>query len=167
MDALKTALAFAVLVAIAGCSTHKTTVQTSSGSSTVTTSDKDKTVTVETSEGTVAIGQTVDAAKLGAPVYPGAAPSDQGSITSKSATGSSMIAAFKTSDTFDKVYGYYKQQLPAGSEKGKVTSGDSSVASFQVGDESGPDQVTVQISADKIGETDILITHVTKTGATP
>lgn len=158
------ALALAVLATTA-CTSRKTTVQTSSGAATVTTSQDNKTVTVESSEGTVSVGQNVDQSKLGAPVYPGAQPNEQGSVTSTTDKGSSVVAAFKTADSFDKVYEYYKQQLPSGAEKMKMSSGSGSVASFQVGDDNGPDQVSVQVTSDKPGETSILITHVTKPGA--
>lgn len=160
------ALAVTIALASSGCSSsHKATIQTSSGAATVTTSQDDKTVTVQSSEGTVSIGQSVDAGKLGAPVYPGAQASQQGSITNISAKGNSIIAAFKTTDAFDKVYEYYKQQMPAGSEKTKISGANGSVAAFQVGDDNAADQVTVQVTTDKPNETDILITHITKTGA--
>ena len=49
-----------------------------------------------------------------------------------------MIAAFKTTDAFEKVYDYYKQQLPADAEKMKVSSANGSVVSFQTGGEKHP-----------------------------
>jgi len=154
MKTRATLFAFLAVTALAACSSQKTAGRTQTQS-----------VTVETSEGTVAVNQGVDRSKLGAPVYPGAESKDSGSISSSGASGSSVIAAFKTSDPFEKVYDYYKQQLPTGSEKMKMSSGDNSIASFQTGDENGPDQVTVQVTSDKAGETDIVITHVSKTGS--
>ncbi|HVA33001.1 MAG TPA: hypothetical protein VNG31_02560 [Candidatus Baltobacteraceae bacterium] len=165
MRALSTIGALAAVVAIAACSAHKTTVQTSSGAATVTTSQDNKSVTVQTSEGTMAIGKSVDLGKLGAPAYPGAQANDQGTITTTTDKGSSTIAAFKTGDSFDKVEAFYKQQLPAGSEKVKMSSGGGSAASFQVGGEDSADQVSVQVTASKPNETDILITHLTKSAA--
>jgi hypothetical protein len=165
MKALAKGFAFSAIVALAACSSHKSTIQTSNGTATVTTNQGDKSVTVQTKEGTTAIGTTVDQGKLGAPVYPGASSEQQGSITTSSDKGTSTLAAFKTPDAFDKVYAFYKQQLPAGAEKMKMSSGNGSVASFQVGDEGAADQVTVQVTSDKPSETDILITHVTKSGA--
>jgi hypothetical protein len=163
MKAVTTIFALAAIVALAACSSHKaTTVTTTDGSATVTTSQDDKTVTVQTKEGTTAVGQSVDASKLGAPVYPGAQANQQGSITTNTGKGTTVIASFKTADPFDKVYGFYKAQLPAGSEKMKMASGNGSVASFQTGDEGGPDQVSVQVSSEQSNETAILITHVTK-----
>ncbi|HEY1654349.1 MAG TPA: hypothetical protein VGF86_04460 [Candidatus Tumulicola sp.] len=156
-------LIFALAIAgLTACSSHKTTVQTSEGSATVTTSQDDKNVTVSTGEGTTSIGERADAAKLGAPIYPGAQADQQGSISTTSDKGTSTIAAFKTADAFEKVYEYYKQQLPADAEKMKVSSTNGSVVSFQIGGESSSDEVSVQVSSDKPNETDILITHVVR-----
>lgn len=156
------------VVALTACGGHRaTTIQTSSGTATVTTTQDNKNVTVQTKEGTTSIGQSVDAGKLGAPLYPGAQANAQGAITSSTDKGTSVMAGFKTSDSFDKVEAFYKQQLPAGSEKMNVTSNNSSIASFQVGTADTSDQVAVQITSSKDGGTDILITHVTKTGASP
>jgi hypothetical protein len=133
----------------------------------VTTSDDNKNVTVQTKEGTTSIGQNVDASRLGAPVYPGAQANAQGAITSTTDKGTSVMAGFKTADPFEKVEAFYKQQLPGGSEKMNVTTANGSVASFQVGADDAADQVAVQVTASKPDETDILITHITKAGASP
>lgn len=156
-------------VALGGCASHRTgTIQTSSGTATVTTSQDNKNVTVQTKEGTTSIGQNVDTSKLGAPVYPGAQANAQGAITSTTDKGTSVMAGFKTGDPFDKVAAFYKQQLPAGSEKMNLTAGNGSIASFQIGTGGARDQVAVQVTSSKPGETDILITHITKTtGASP
>lgn len=154
------AFLLAAAVALVACSHKTTTVQTANG--TITTSQDHQGVTVQTSEGTMNLGRNVDASKLGAPVYPGATAKDQGSISTTTADGTNTIAAFKTTDPFDKVYAYYKQQLPAGSEKMKISTGDTQMASFQVGAQNGPDQVGVQITSDKTGTTNILISHVMK-----
>lgn len=152
----------AALAALAACSSsHKTTIKTGEGSATVTTSADRKDVTVQTSEGTTSIGSHVDAGKLGAPIYPGAEGNQQSSISSSNAGTATLIAAFKTADSFDQVYGYYRQQLPPGSERMKVAGGNGSVATFQVGNAKSADEVSVQVSSDKPNETDILITHVT------
>ena len=165
MKVLTTGIALAAIVALAACSSHKSTVATSNGTATVTTSQDDKNVTIQTKEGTTSIGQNVDTGKLGVAVYPGAQAGQGQSITTSCDKGSTVISAFTTPDGFSKVYDFYKQHLPADSEKMKVSSGNGSMASFQVGDATGPDEVTVQVSSDKPTETDILITHVVKTGA--
>lgn len=153
-------LSFAV--ALAACGSHRTTtIQTSNGTATVISSEDNKNVTVQTKEGTTSIGQSVDASKLGAPVYPGAQANSQGAITSNSDRGTSAMAGYKTSDPFAKVEAYYKQQLPAGSEKVNTTSENNSIASFQIGSGDTSDEVAVQVTSSKPDETDILITHVT------
>jgi hypothetical protein len=102
--------------------------------------------------------------KYGVPVYPGATAEDSGGIAMRSAKGSSEMVAFKTSDSFDKVYAFYKLHMPKDSEKMKFSKGYSSMATFQVGDDAGPELTTVMITA-KLGETDVLISHGTKTGS--
>lgn len=156
---LTAAIAPALIATIAlGACASKTTVQTRNGPATITTSQGGGKVTVQTSEGTTSIGLRVDARKLGIPVYPPAQLDPQGSIT----TDASVIAAFRTSDSFDKVYAYYKRLLPRNAEKMKVTSGNGSVVSFQIGDPNTPEEITVQVSSDQPNETEVLITHVTR-----
>lgn len=156
-------LAAAAVVALGGCaSAHKTTIRTNEGPATITTSQDRKDVTVQTSEGTTSIGGPVDASKLGAPIYPGAESNDPGSISSSNDATATIVAAFKTADAFDRVYEYYRQQLPPGSERMKVDGGSGSVATFQIGSPKTPDEVSVQVSSDKPNETNILITHVTR-----
>ncbi|HEY1978391.1 MAG TPA: hypothetical protein VGG89_17710 [Candidatus Baltobacteraceae bacterium] len=163
------AILSAAAVTLSACASHRTTtIQTSSGNATVTTSQDNKSVTVRNKEGTTSIGQNVDASKLGAPVYPGAQANEQGAISSSTDKGTSVMAGFKTSDPFEKVEAFYKQQLPAGSEKMNTSANNSSIASFQIGTGDASDQVAVQVTSSKAGETDILITHVvTDTKPTP
>lgn len=110
----------------------------------------------------MSIGRQVDASKLAAPIYPGAQANQQGSISSKNGQTTTVIAAFKTADSFDQVYDFYRQQLPAGSERMKVSGGSGAVATFQIGGPNAADEVSVQVASDKPNETDILITHVTR-----
>ncbi len=164
---MKSAIAgfmLATMVTLGACSAHKSAVQTSDGTATVTSSQDNKSVSVQTKEGTISINKDVDTSKLGAPVYPGAQANEQGAITNTTGTGTSMMAGFKTADSFDNVTAYYKQQLPAGSEKLNMSSANGSVATFEIGDEKSANFVTVHVTASKPGETDILITHVTKGG---
>jgi hypothetical protein len=126
-------------------------------------------LTVTTKDGTATVGGGVDPSKLGAPVYPGAQPDpeSQGSISAETPDGSTYIELFKTQDGFDKVYDYYKSQMPAGSEGMKLSMGGASSATWQVGKDGGPDQVLVQVNADKTGKVSILMTHVIKTNVSP
>lgn len=158
-------LFLAATIVLGACSAHKSTIQTSDGTATVTLSEDNKNVTLQTKEGTMSISKDVDTSKLGAPVYPGAQPNEQGAITNDTGTGTSMMAGFKTADSFDNVTAYYKQHLPAGSEKLNMSNANGSVATFEVGDEKSANLVTVHVTASKPGETDILITHVTKGGS--
>jgi len=152
------------LLAAAGCGSGKTSHV---GDATVTTSSDDKTTTVSVGDKTVTTGSNaVDASKLGAPVYPGAtADENGGSLSFSGSEGSSDTAMFKTPDSFDAVYQYYKAQLPAGSEKMKLAMNGSSTASFQTGD---PDKdfVSVTVMA-KDGEpgTTLTINHTVKVAA--
>ena len=153
-------LCLAVTLAATGCGSHKASVTTSDGSTTVSTSDDGKTATVTTKEGTVTEGAgAVDPSKLGAPVYPGAT-AGEGGMQMAATTGSSAVAAFSTGDSFEKVYGWYQNHLPSGSEKMKVSAGGQDTAEFVTGD-ADKDQVAVMITA-KDGRTQIVITHNTK-----
>lgn len=149
---------FAAIIALVACSSHKTTVSTSDGEATVTQDANGQSTTVQSSQGTVTVGKSADPSQLGAPVYPGADTNSQGTVSYTGANGGTM-AAFKTTDDFDKVYEFYKSNLPAGSEKMKMSSGDGSVAEFAV--ESANGETAVQVSG-KAGETDIIITHKAK-----
>jgi hypothetical protein len=149
----------AAIVALVACGSHKTTtVSTSNGEATVTQDASGQSTTVKTNEGTVTVGKTVDASQLGVPAYPGADANTEGTVSYTGANGGAM-AAYKTTDDFDKVYTFYKSQLPAGSEKMKMQSGDGSIAEFVVDNASG--ETAVQITG-KAGETAIIITHKAK-----
>lgn len=149
--------AVAAIVMLVACGAHKTTVTTSNGEATVTQDQNGQSTTVQTKEGTVTVGKAADPATLGAPVYPGADTNDAGTVTVSGPNAGSM-AAFKTGDDFGKVYDFYKSHMPDGSEKMKMTSGDTSVAEFQTTTDG---ETAVQISG-KAGETDIIITHKPK-----
>ena len=165
IDACKRALVVACLAALAlgGCS-KSTTVSSSQGS--VTTQQGaggDTTTTIKGKDGQVSIGKTaVDPASLGLPVYPGATASDSGvSVSGASAGANAQIAVLSTGDSFDKVYDYYKGQMPAGSQKSKVDANDTQMAVFQEGEDSSGDQKSVIISSSK-GKTTIELAHATK-----
>src|SRR5208283_4504655 len=140
------------------CSSHKATVYTTKDNTVVTQDASGQSTTVKTDQGTVTVGKSADPAQLGAQVYPGADANTAGTVSYTGANGGAM-SAFKTTDDFDKVYTFYKAQLPAGSEKMKMQSGDGSVAQFVFDNTTG--ETAVQISG-KPGETDIIITHKAK-----
>jgi hypothetical protein len=120
----------------------------------VTTSNDNKTTTVTSKEGTVSIGQNaVDPASLGVPVYPSYQQTAGMSTSDKNGAG--QMVTLKTADAFDKVYNWYKGQLPAGSEQIKTSSGGNSMAEFVVAAKG----TTIMINSEGAGETDIVITQ--------
>ena len=153
-------LAAAAAFALVGCS-HKVEVQTGQGS--VSVDQSNGSTTIKSNGGQVSVGKNaVDPASIGLPVYPGAAQSTDNSAVSINDTSKGEGAQFvvlTTADPFDKVYDYYKGQLPAGSEKMKVESGGSDIAQFQTGTEK--DQKVVMITGGK-DKTTIELTHQTK-----
>ena len=153
-------LAAAAAFALVGCS-HKVEVQTGQGS--VSVDQSNGSTTIKSKSGEVSIGKSsVDPASLGLPVYPGATQSNDNSSVSINDTSKGEGAQFvvlTTADPFDKVYDYYKGQLPSGSEKMKVETGGSSVAQFQIGTDK--DQKVVMITGAK-DKTTIELTHQTK-----
>ncbi len=152
-------MAIAAAILLGGCSTSKRVY--SGNGTTVTTDSNQKTVTVRSSEGTMTMGKgVVDAAKLGVPVYAGATQ-DEGALSVTGEQGSAQMTAFTTPDAFDKVYAFYKNSMPAGSEKMKVEQGDSSIAEFVTGDEK-PGAVRTLVMITKKGDkTSIVITKGT------
>jgi len=156
------ACSLAAFILAAGCGAggkHTTTVYTKNGTTTVTTANNGKTTSIQSQEGQMTVGQgAVDASKLGAPIYPGATQSsDQAAANINVASGSSALAAFSTSDSFDKVYSWYKERMPAGSEKARFTQGTSSMAEFVTGQQ--PTGQTMVMVTQKGAQTQITITH--------
>ena len=89
------------------------------------------------------------------PAYPGAATQASGSGSNMGSTAAGKVMS--TSDSFDKVYAWYQQKLPAGSEKSHVDSPVQS-AVFTIG-EVGSGQSSVTITTQG-GKTMITIAHV-------
>jgi len=160
-------LALAALAFLAACS-HASSDSSSAGATAAATdaaaasasaesaSTPGQGTTITTDKGAVTLGGSVDPAKLGVPIYPGATQAE-GGMSVSSANGSGAVAQFKTNDSFDKVYDYYKSQLPSDSEKVKVAS---SMVMFKVENTAGGDTV-VQITAGQ-GFTAVTITHSLK-----
>ena len=90
------------------------------------------------------------------PSYPGAKTEAAGS---NAMSGSGMAAGkvLSTTDDFDKVYGWYQKNMPAGSEKSHMDTPIKS-AVFMTG-EAGKDQQSVTITTNN-GKTMITIAHV-------
>jgi len=141
------AVILALLVcALTGCSGHKQTIITKEGAATVETNQTNDTTTITTNRGTAVVGKNaVDLSKLDVPVYPGAS-SESGGLSVQSNEGNQQIAMLTTSDSFDKVYDWYKNHMPAGSEKLHMTSGGSSMAQFAIGTETDKHFKSVMIT---------------------
>ena len=154
--------ALVLTAAIAGCSSHKTTVDSNGTTVTTNGTGSDQTVTVQGSGGTITTGKNaVDPGSLGLPVYPGAAADSSGAVSGQTQEGSGALVTLKTSDGFDKVYAYYKAHMPANSQTMESTSGNSSVASFVEGTSSDKVQKSVTITSSSDG-TQIMLTSATK-----
>jgi hypothetical protein len=89
------------------------------------------------------------------PEYPGAATQAAGSGSNMGSSEAGKVMT--TSDSFDKVYGWYQQKMPASSERAHVTSPVES-AVFTIGEaSSGQSSVTLTTQG---GKTIITIAHV-------
>jgi hypothetical protein len=105
-------------------------------------------------------GGTTAATTTALPEYPGATQEAAGA-TGAGAMGSSAAKILSTTDAFDKVYKWYQDKMPKGSEKAHTTMGGINSAVFMLG-EAGKDQQTVTIttSPGQAGKTMITIAHV-------
>jgi hypothetical protein len=99
------------------------TACTKSADTSATTSATDATATA-TGSAMSSSGATIDD-KTKLPLYPGGKAASSGSSANEAGT------VLTTSDSFDKVYSWYKSKLPAGSEKAKIDTAGLSSATFQ------------------------------------
>jgi Spy/CpxP family protein refolding chaperone len=134
MRFLKTSLIIAAALALAACSG-----KSSSNSS-------DQTNAAASAAATEAASPAASAAASAAadeiPSYPGATTAASGSGSNMGQTESGSV--LMTDDSFDKVYAWYQQHMPAGSEKSHVTAPIES-AVFTLG--SAPDVSSATITA--------------------
>ena len=152
----------AILAAFPACAKKSTTIQGANGPVTVTQDQANKSVTFQSKEGTAKLGVgAVDPASLGLPLYPGATPNANGSLSTETKEGKNQLITMQSTDSFDKVYAFYKDKMPAGSEKAHMSVAGNQMASFQVGTSTDKEQKTVSIttSGDK---TDITLMVGTK-----
>jgi len=158
----------AALVVLPACAKKSTTVQNSTtvpganGPITITQDQGSKSVTWQSKEGTTKIGPgAVDPQSLGLPIYPGAQPNGNGSISGETAQGKSAILTMDTTDPFDKVYAFYKDKMPAGSEKSHVSMAGNQMAMFEV--PSSADKATKSVTLTGAGnKTNIVLVVGTK-----
>lgn len=136
----------AMALAMTGCA----------GKSSTTDSSNNQSASASTSAAPAG-GSSGDTSKAvsDVPEYPGATTQAAGSSSSMGTNAAGKV--MWTTDSFDKVYGWYQQKLPAGSEKSHVTS-PTETAVFTIGDvSSGQTSVTLTTQS---GKTMITIAHV-------
>lgn len=137
-------IALAVALTIAGCGGKS--ASSDSGSDQSATASSASSSTTSDSAGT-AVSQI--------PEYPGATTQAAGSGSNMGTDAAGKVMS--TDDSFDKVYGWYQQKMPTGSEKSHVTAPVES-AVFMIGD-TGSGQSSVTLTAQG-GKTMITLAHV-------
>jgi len=139
MRLLTISLAIAVAIALPAC----TGKSSSNTSSTSTDTNAAATSAAPADNGTAA--QPASGGDI--PSYPGATTQASGSGSNMGTTASGTVMT--TDDSFDKVYGWYQKNMPAGSEKSHMTSPVQS-AVFIIGDpSSGQKSVTITTQGPK------------------
>ena len=147
------------LLAIAGCGSDSTTIQTPEGE--VTFEEDGGTITFEGEEGSATItDEPPTEAQLGVAVYPGAeyVPGSGMSMTGSGEEGAGAVvtASYTTSDSYDEVVAWYTDEL--GQEAFEMTAGGVQEASWILGDEE-TDFITVSVAVED-GEVVILLNRV-------
>ena len=138
-------VALAIALAISGCGGGKS-------SSSDSGSDRAAASTSDSSSGTSA---SASRAVSEIPEYPGATTQAAGSGSNMGTDAAGKVMS--TADSFDKVYGWYRQKLPSGSERSHVDAPVQS-AVFTIGEaSSGQSSVTLTTQG---GKTMITIAHV-------
>jgi len=144
-------LAIALTLVLGGCA--KNASQSSNATATEAPAGAAGTTAPVTKKGTTATGTMTQL-----PEYPGATKMASGASSSMMAGGSAAGTVLSTSDPFAKVYKWYQQKLPAGSEKAHQTTAVGETAVFTIG-EMGKDQQSVTLSV-AAGKTMITLAHV-------
>lgn len=139
-------IALAAALAIVGCGGGKSSSSDSGSDQSAATTSSASSSTSSDSAGT-AVSQI--------PEYPGATTQAAGSGSNMGTAAAGKVMS--TDDSFDKVYGWYQQKMPTGSEKSHVTAPVES-AVFMIGD-TGSGQSSVTLTAQG-GKTMITIAHV-------
>jgi hypothetical protein len=88
-------------------------------------------------------------------LYPGAQADEGGNFATRRGDRMAEVAAFQTTDSFERVQAFYRARLPAGSQIISAATADGSAATFDF--ESRGGRVTVEVASSKPRETDILI----------
>lgn len=155
------AAASLVTLLLASCSSTKV-VQTQQGKTTVETNALHNTIKMTNGHGTAVIGKgAVDERGLGLPLYPGMIPSQTGGMRVVDAEGIKHQVSLSTKDPFNKVYTWYRDHLPAGSEQLHMDEPSGSIATFLLGKSGDRDRRSVQIQSDG-KTTNVLLTRTTQ-----
>ena len=124
------------------------------GKSDQSSSDQSTTTTTTTTTTTAPTEAATEAPSEAASTAPGDVPAYPGAVTEASGSNSNMAGAsgtgtvMSTDDSFDKVYAWYQQHLPAGAEKTHTTQPPAAV--FTIGDpSSGMKSVSITTSEGK------------------
>jgi hypothetical protein len=149
-------LAAIVAVSLAACSKSSDNSQAGSTATTAAETSAPAGNTTTTAGGMTA--STED--KTGLPSYPGATVQAGGS-TAGGAMGNASGKVMTTSDSFDKVYKWYQEKMPKGSEKAHMTVAGNEMATFQIGEAGSKNQQVVTITAQN-GKTQITLASVSK-----
>lgn len=140
MRFLTISLAVIAALAITACNS-KSSSSTSSGTEQTTAAASAAPVDTSGAEGQI-------------PTYPGATTQASGSSSNMGESASGTVMT--TDDSFDKVYSWYQQHMPAGSEKSHVSAPIQS-AVFTIGDPGNQTSLTITTQG---GKTMITIGHV-------
>ena len=145
-------------VALVSC-TSKKTITTDQGTTTVETNQLHHTVKMSNRRGVAIIGRgAVDPKALGLPLYPGAIAARTGALVTHTTEGTNHIVTLSTDDPFDRVYDWYRQKMPNGSELAHNEVSGGSTAVFAIGKLGDKDQKSVEITQVK-ATTTIQLTH--------
>lgn len=136
-------VALAVALAVTGCGGGKSA------------SDSDASRSTGTSSSSSTASDSAGKAVSEIPEYPGATTQAAGSGSNMGTDAAGKVMS--TADSFDKVYGWYQQKLPSGSERSHIDS-PVQTAVFTIGEAStGQSSVTLTTQS---GKTMITIAHV-------
>lgn len=123
---------------------------------------KDGVVNWESSDGTkITAGEKVSEADLGAPVYPGATPTNkEGGVKTTNGELTTVIAAYTTSDAVSKVGEFYDGKIKGG-EKTSMSTGGMDMVTITRSDPD--DKLNLLVTKDEsTGQTTISITRTFK-----
>jgi hypothetical protein len=153
-----------LLLALASCTARQSENTTAGPSPSVAPVVASPVPEVSTRRNSAVIGKNaVDPKDLALPLYPGAIQAETGALLLHSKNGVSRVMSLSTQDDFEKVYRWYKQRMPAGSEQAHMAVPNGSVASFLIGRAQDPDTRSVLITQNR-DKTSILLTRQSKSG---